>query len=236
MATYLTRDEVREVDRHAIEDLGIPGVALMENAGRAVTEAVQDLLSEMGARPGETGRGISDRQESCVAIVCGRGNNGGDGYVVARHLANADVEAIIYLLCDPADLKGDAATNFKIIRRMGVPVVLVHGPSDLIPAGRADVIVDAIFGTGLRGAVRPPYDALIGFINELRRPVVAVDIPSGLDCDSGAPLGAAVNATRTVTFVALKKGFENPASEAYTGEVTVASIGAPVRSGETGKG
>lgn len=216
MAQYLTRDEVREIDRHAIEELGIPGVVLMENAGRAVTGEVMDLLG--------------DRRRAGVAIVCGRGNNGGDGYVVARHLANAGVPVTVYLACDPADLTGDARTNFEIIRRMAVPVVRVNGPSDLMPAAGAAVIVDAILGTGLKGVVREPYRAIIAFLNELNRPVVAVDIPSGLDCDKGEPLGVAVRATRTVSFVALKKGFESPASHDYTGEVSVGDIGAGGRS------
>jgi len=212
---YLSRDEVREVDRHAIEDLGIPGVVLMENAGRGVTEAVQDLLADV--------------ERPSVAVVCGRGNNGGDGYVVARHLTNAGVPVAVYLLCEPGALKGDARINFEIISRMAIPVVRVNGPSDLVPAAEASVIVDAIFGTGLRGAVREPYNGVIRFLNELNRPIVAVDIPSGLDCDTGKPMGVAVRAARTVSFVAAKKGFANPASTTYTGEVIVADIGAPRR-------
>jgi len=208
---YLTRDEVRELDRHAIEDLRIPGMVLMENAGRGVTNAVQELLAGV--------------EHPSVAVVAGRGNNGGDGYVVARHLANAGVPVTVYLVCEPADLTGDAKTNFDIISRMEIPVVCVNGPSDLVPAANAGVIVDAILGTGLSGEVREPYHGVIRFLNELSQPIVAVDIPSGLDCDTGEPLGVAVRATRTVSFVAAKKGFANPDSAAYTGEVIVDDVG-----------
>lgn len=219
---YLTRDEVREIDRHAIEDLGLPGVVLMENAGRGVAAVVRDLLAGLPASAPE-----ADQTNAGVAIVCGRGNNGGDGYVAARHLANDGTPVTVYLVCDPADVQGDARINLEVIRRMGLSVVRVAGPSDLMPAVAAGVIVDAIFGTGLRGAVREPYRGIIALLNELGRPIVAVDIPSGLDCDTGRPLGIAIRAARTVSFVAAKKGFADPASAAYTGAVTVCDIGVP---------
>jgi hydroxyethylthiazole kinase-like uncharacterized protein yjeF len=212
-ADYLSRAEVREIDRHAIEDLGIPGVVLMENAGRAVAAAVQDLL--VGASAPN------------VAVLCGRGNNGGDGYVAARHLMVAGVPVAVYLLCDPADVQGDARVHLGVLTRMSACIAHAVGPADLTALARATVVVDALLGTGLAGAVREPYRGVIAFMNDLSRPTIAVDIPSGLDCDTGAPLAIAVRATRTVTFVAPKKGFANPASRHFTGDVIIAHIGAP---------
>ena len=210
---YLSRDQVRAIDRYAIDELGIPGVVLMENAGRAVADAVRELCA--GSRA------------PSVAVVAGRGNNGGDGFVAARHLVLGAVPVAVYLVGDPERLAGDARTNFEIVSRMGLSVVRVNGPSDLMPAADAGVIVDALFGTGLVGEVREPYAGIIRFLNELGRPVVAVDVPSGLDCDTGKPLGVAVRAAVTVTFVALKKGFADPEAAHYTGRVIVAGIGAP---------
>ena len=179
----LTRAEVRAFDRHAIEQLGIPAPVLMENAGSGAARILQSL-------------GIRGR----VDIACGKGNNGGDGLVIARHLANQGFEVRCLLFARPEDLSADAAMQCNIVQRMGLPTIVVE-ESDFTGA---NWIVDALFGTGLTGSVRPPFDRVIESINASGVRVMAIDIPSGLDCDTGKPLGPCVRAQHTVTFVAPK--------------------------------
>jgi NAD(P)H-hydrate epimerase len=208
---YLTRAQVRDVDRRAIEAFGVPGVVLMENAGRGAAK----LLLSLGAR-------------GPVAICCGKGNNGGDGFVIARHLDNREIAVRVLLFARPDQLTGDAAINCRIIEQTGIPLVAEPDTATLTTTlAQAAWIVDALFGTGLTGAVRPPLDGVIGAINSSGKPVLAVDIPSGLDCDTGLPLGATVRAAHTVTFVAPKIGFAQPAAREWLGQVHVVDIGAP---------
>lgn len=212
----LTRDQVREVDRRAIEDYGIPGIVLMENAARNAAEVI---------------RGISP-PDARVAIVCGRGNNGGDGFAIARHLFNCGVRTELFLTCDPRQLRGDAATNHDIVQKMKLPShrfdTAEHIETTKSLLETAGVIVDAILGTGFTGEVRSPYDAAINAINDTAgATVVAIDVPSGLDCDTGKPSNAVIRADVTVTFVAKKAGFDTPGAARYTGRVHVADIGAP---------
>jgi len=214
----MSRDEVRAVDAWAIRKLGLPGVVLMENAGRSCAELILDKLARV------------DRPRVC--LFCGTGNNGGDGYVIARHLLNADFRVQVVLCGDRRKVQGDARINLEILDRLGQTVEpLDMTAGDLAArilslAGDADMLVDALFGTGLQGELREPYRSLIDSINALGRPVLAVDIPSGLDCDTGEPLGTAVKATWTVTFVAVKKGFAiSPNAGKHVGELYVASIG-----------
>jgi NAD(P)H-hydrate epimerase len=211
----LTRDQVRTIDRRAIDEFGVPGVVLMENAGRGAAE----VLLSLGVQGG-------------VAVCCGKGNNGGDGFVIARHLDIRGVSVRVLLFAQPEELTGDAAINYHILSRSGIPLDQRGGqPVDAGALARelatAEWVVDALFGTGLAGAVRPPFDQVISAINTSGTRVLAVDIPSGLDCDTGEPLGATVRAQHTVTFVAAKKGFANPASRDWTGTVHVSAIGAP---------
>lgn len=215
----LTRDQVREVDRLAIESLGIPGIVLMENAARGATQA---LLARL-APP---------RPPARVAIVCGGGNNGGDGYAMARHLHNHGCAVTLDAMKDPAGLSGDAATNHAICRRMGLAIEpVLEKPAIEAAAQRwaaADAVVDAMLGTGFAGEVREPMATAIRQLNALSGPLVlAVDVPSGLDCQSGAAAEATVRADVTVTFVARKTGFDAPGAAAWLGEVVVADIGAP---------
>jgi NAD(P)H-hydrate epimerase len=212
---FLSRDEVRAIDRRAIEEFGVPGVVLMENAGRGATE----LLISLGV-PG------------LVTICCGKGNNGGDGFVIARHLDNRNVPVRVFLFAKPEELTGDALISYRIIAKSGLPITIYLDASfdDRALSGelaRSAWIVDALFGTGLTGAVRPPFDRVIGAINASKARVLAVDIPSGLDCDTGEPLGPTVRANHTVTFVAMKKGFANAAAKEWLGQVHIADIGVP---------
>lgn len=215
----LSRNQVREVDRHAIEDLGIPSILLMENAGRGAAEIILDRLGRLGS--------------PTVHLVAGRGNNGGDAFVVARHLHLAGIPIRMWLAADESTLAGDAATNCRIFRNMGGDVRPVLSPGQIASAAaewdRSEVIVDGLLGTGFTGDVREPLRGVIEAINAAgARLVVALDVPSGLDCDTGLPGGVAVEADLTITFVARKVGFDAPGAERFTGEVRVVGIGAPV--------
>ena len=210
-AIRLTRAQVREVDRRAIQDYHVPGVVLMENAARAVTDAAVEML-----------RGVRDPR---VIIVCGGGNNGGDGMAVARHLHNRFVDVTIALAADVATLRGDARVNWEIVQAMRLDTESIHDGNVALDSG-GDLIIDALYGTGLSAPPREPR--YLEMINRLAAPVLAVDLPSGLDCDTGQPLSVhCVRAARTVTFVAEKTGFANPLARQYLGQVTVGDIGCP---------
>ena len=214
----MTRDEVRAFDKWAINTLGIAGVVLMENAGRSCAEMIKEKLA-----------GIKNPK---VCIFCGTGNNGGDGYVVARNLLNSGFRVAVTICGEKSKIKGDAKANLDILEKLGQPIEQINLKNDNIPnkvkafTASTDMLVDALLGTGLEGKLKGEYLELVESINERNLPVLAVDIPSGLDCDIGKPLGTAIKATYTVTFVAVKKGFtlSRDAAE-YTGEIFVASIG-----------
>jgi hydroxyethylthiazole kinase-like uncharacterized protein yjeF len=214
----LSRDEVRAFDAWAINDLGVPGVVLMENAGRSCAELIKEKLT-----------GVAEPK---VCIFCGTGNNGGDGYVIARHLLNGGYGVIVVIVGDRGKIKGDAKINLDILEGMGQPIEQLNlAEGDIAErveafAAGADMIVDGLFGTGLSGQLRDDYRQLVEAINKLWRPILAVDIPSGVDCDTGERLGAAIKASYTVTFAAVKKGFTTDRDVTrYTGELYVASIG-----------
>lgn len=211
----LTREQTRDLERHAIQGLGIPASVLMENAGRG---AAYVLL----------GLGI----HGPVAICCGKGNNGGDGLVLARHLANAEVAATVHLFANPGDLSEEAARQYRILQGAGLPAhvwdLIALDESDLAKTlGRAEWVVDGLFGTGLTGPVRPPFDRIITTINASPAAVFALDIPSGLDADTGEPQGATIRARATATFLAPKAGFANPVARHFAGRVQVVDIGVP---------
>ena len=214
----MSRAEVRAVDQWAINTLGVPGVVLMENAGRSCAELIKEKLAGV--------------HEPRVCIFCGTGNNGGDGYVIARHLLNSGFKVTLVICGDRNKIKGDAKINLDIVEGLSQPIEQlnlkggdINGQVETFTTG-ADMLVDGLFGTGLKGQLRNEYKQLIENVNGRNCLVLAIDIPSGLDCDTGEPLGAAIKATYTVTFVAVKKGFTS-ADKAiqYTGEIYVASIG-----------
>jgi len=210
---YLSRKQIREVDRRAIEEYGISGVVLMENAGRGCV----DKLCEFGVR-------------GPAVICCGRGNNAGDGFVIARHLDLRGHEVRVIVFCDPADLRGDAAANYAILAKCGVPIHIVTGADDgswEVDLAGADWIVDALLGTGARGQPRPPLDRVIERLNQQSARRLAVDLPSGLDCDTGQPAPTTFRADHTCTFIAAKLGFAVLAAAEYLGQVHVLDIGAP---------
>ena len=213
----ISRDEARAFDSWAINTIGIPGVALMENAGRSCAELVQEKLQNVTSPK--------------VCILCGTGNNGGDGYVIARHLRNAGFKVTVVVCGDKDRIKGDAKINLDILIALNQEIEQLNPDAgDIVQkiqeySSDADMIVDCLLGTGLAGEVKAGYKTIIEAVNSLDCPVLAVDIPSGLDCDKGVPLGASVKADYTVTFIALKKGFTFEQALEYTGEIYIASIG-----------
>ena len=214
----VTADEMRLADKAAINDFGIPGVVLMENAGLAVVRQVEELL----------GPQLEGKK---AAIFCGGGNNGGDGLVAARHLHNRGCEVRLYFLTDPDIFRGDALTNYEILNNMGVSGFQLSEGSRLNVARMAlwsaDVAIDAIFGTGLRDDVRDITLQVIEMLNESNTPVVSCDIPSGLSSTTGKPLGAAVKADVTVTFGYCKLGLVLSAAKPYVGRLVVADVSLP---------
>ena len=213
---HATADQMREIDRKAIHEMGIPGVVLMENAGRSVFEEAKSMTSAASGT---------------VVVFCGTGNNGGDGYVIARHLLNHGYDVEVHLLGDPARISGDAGVNLTILRNMGVDVKKLRDSCDVKAMApclkEAALVIDALLGTGLNAEVRDPYAALISRVNGAASHVLSVDIPSGLDADTGEPRGVAVRAEMTVTFQCPKTGFRNPVSKQFLGKLVVADIGIP---------
>jgi hydroxyethylthiazole kinase-like uncharacterized protein yjeF len=207
----LTRAQVREIDRLASERYLIPSIVLMENAARSATEVAREMLD--GECFGQ------------VLILCGGGNNGGDGLAIARHLHNRGADVSIALTTRAEDYKGDALINFNIVRQMQLKIAPVA--IEDIPKSNALLIVDAIFGTGLNRPPREPFGKIVHAVKHSQKPVLAIDVPSGLDCDTGEPLGPCIEATQTITFVAEKVGFENPTARKYLGNVVVGDIGCP---------
>ena len=216
-AVIMTRDQVRSFDSWAINTLGIPGVVLMENAGRSCAELIKNEL-----------KGVEYPK---VCIFCGTGNNGGDGYVIARHLLNSGFRVSVVICGDKEKVKGDAKINLDILEGMGLSIErLDMSQADLAEkikayTDSADMIIDSLFGTGLKGQLSGQHQELIETINARGIPILAVDIPSGLDCDTGRPLGTAARAKYTVSFVAVKKGFTVSGAADFTGRVFIASIG-----------
>jgi NAD(P)H-hydrate epimerase len=210
----LTRQQSRLVDRLAVEEFGFSGLVLMENAGRGVADVL-------------CGLGIGGP----VAICCGRGNNAGDGFVIARHLDLRGHAVRVLVWASPEELSGDAAANFRILTRCDVPIDVCGDSLDETRLARAlegaAWIVDALLGTGSRGEPRPPLDAVIDRLNSASALKLAVDLPSGLDCETGQPAKHTVRATETCTFVAAKTGFLAPEAAPYLGRLHVLDIGVP---------
>lgn len=208
-----TSAQMQAIDRRTIREYGIPGVVLMERAGLAVCGVIlhRKPLPEQ------------------VLVFAGAGNNGGDGFVVARELRSQGINVRVYLMADPAGLKGDALLNYRVIERLGMDIRRVRsaGNLKLASAGSGSIIVDAIFGTGLTREVKGLHLSVIRKINRSGVPVVAVDIPSGLSADTGRVLGEAVRAGETVSFGLPKRGHYLYPGPLYTGRLTVADIGFP---------
>lgn len=211
----VSADEMREIDRRAIEEYGIPGIVLMENAGRAAADAIEDML-------------IQDEIDS-VLIIAGKGNNGGDGFVAARHLINRGVDSSVLLIGKVSEVKGDARINLDIALKMGIEVREVTADISIVEdeIRSAELLVDALFGTGLSKEVGGFYAEVIEAINMSDLPVISLDIPSGLDASTGRVLGLSVEADTTVTFCLPKIGTILHPGADYVGDLILADIGAP---------
>ena len=216
----VTAGEMQEMDRQAIETHGIPGLELMEKAGRGAT----DVLLYQFAGSIKTG----------VGIICGKGNNGGDGFVIARYLAERRIDVTVYLLAKANNVKGDAAANLKRLAALKLPVIEIPDEDSFLKIKselcRFDLLVDAILGTGLTSDVRGFFKTVINFINDLNRsgiPVFAVDMPSGLNSDTGQPCGACIRAQGTATFALAKIGHYTFPGADYTGKLEIIDIGIP---------
>lgn len=212
---FMTRAQMREYDRLAIGDLGIPGPVLMESAGRGAAGVALGMLGGGGS----------------VVVLAGPGNNGGDGFVIARHLLNCGVRVETLLAVPRGKVGGDALLNLRILERMGGAPTELSGAEGLAAAGervrRADLVVDALLGTGAARPVEAPLADLIEVINASGAKVLAVDLPSGLDADTGRPLGAAVRAAATATFGHLKRGLVLQPGAGLAGRIVVVPLGIP---------
>ncbi len=212
----LTCQQIRELDVLAIEHVGIPGIVLMENAARSVAEIAFGALVNPALSP--------------TCVLCGSGSNGGDGFVVARHLHNAGVPITVMLASAPDKLTGDARTNYDIVTRMGLPVLPADAAIERVSAAlsKARCVIDALLGTGATGAPRGRVAELVDLANAAPLATrIAVDIPTGLDADDGTVHTPCFRADATVTFVAAKPGFAGAGATAVLGRVCVVDIGAP---------
>lgn len=216
MSVVLTRDQVRSVDKAAIERYHISGIVLMENAGRNAAAIIRGFYGECGS----------------ALICCGPGNNGGDGCVIARHLHNAGWSVHLLVTGDAARMTPDMRANFAIAEAMGLARTIAldrNRQRIVVESVRKDeILIDALLGTGFRGTVRSPTAELIETMNTVeKRAMAAIDVPSGLDCDTGVPSNATIKADLTITFVATKIGFTRDAAVPFVGRVEVADIGVP---------
>jgi len=213
----LNAAQMREADRRTIDDIGIPSIVLMENAGRQVVAAMEAMHSD-----------LLDRQ---VAVLCGRGSNGGDGFVVARTLVQRGIDVSVFLMGQVSDVRGDARTNLEILGRLGVTVVEVADSQawelHFSEVSDCTLIVDAIFGTGLNAPLSGFIESVVTDVNASGIPIVSIDVPSGLSADTCDPPGTSIEAGMTVTLAAPKLPLVLPPGELRAGDVVIADIGIP---------
>ncbi len=214
---YVTSQQMMEIDKQTIEKFGIPSIVLMENAGRSAAEVSISML-----------KNSNNKKATCI---CGKGNNAGDGFVCARHLVNKGIDAEIFLIGDSFKLKPDAKLNFNILEKMKVKIKVLKNDRDFKflkeELKKSQLIIDAIFGIGLSGEVKPPYSIAIDLINQSKKFVLAIDVPSGLDATTGKSLGACIMAKKTVTFGLPKAGFTKNDGPLSVGELDVVDISIP---------
>ncbi len=214
----VTANEMKKIDSTAINEFGIHGVVLMENAGRSV---VVKCMEKLGL----------EYKSKRVIVFAGKGNNGGDGLVIARHLINKGIEVKVFLLCRPSELKGDAEINFNILKKMHGKIFAVTEEKDLhrvdIAMMYADLIVDAIYGTGFKGIAKGIIGEILEMISNFKRTVISVDLPSGLEADTGKINGPCIKADYTLTFGLPKIGLFLEPGASYCGELEVVDISIP---------
>ena len=214
----LNAAQMREADRYTIEDVGIPSLVLMENAGRQVVAAMEAAYEA--------------KLDGRVAVLCGRGNNGGDGFVVARTLIQRGIDASVFVIGAVTDVRGDARINLDILGRLGVTVVEIGDEQTwelhFSEISRCTIIVDAIFGTGLKSALGGMMETVVADVNASGIPIVSIDLPSGLSSDTPQLIGDCIDASMTVTLAAPKLPLVLPPGETHAGDVVIADIGIPV--------
>jgi len=213
----LNAAQMREADRFTIEEIGIPSLVLMENAGRQVVAAMEAAYeSALDGR---------------VAVLCGRGNNGGDGFVVARTLSQRGIDATVFVVGSVAEIRGDARTNLDALGRLGITVVEIGDEQawelHFSEIAQCSVIVDALFGTGLRTPLAGMLETVVADVNASGIPVVSIDLPSGLSADTPRVIGDSIDASMTVALAAPKLPLVLPPGEARAGDVVIADIGIP---------
>lgn len=220
MEPVVTSEEMQARDRYAIEKLKIPSIVLMENAGRCVVEIMEHQFGRL--------------QNAPVLVICGKGNNGGDGYVAARHLYNRGADVTVLSLGKENELKNDAKINFKILKELVrrenpklLRLLLYRSGRMLSAFTKSDFILDAIFGTGFSGEVKDPYSSIVEWINRQSSRVVSIDVPSGVDADTGDVVNTAVSADLTVTMANRKIGLLCGKGAGFAGTVKVADISIP---------
>lgn len=214
MKKVVTSEEMREIDTRTIKELGLPGPILMERAGIAVTDVALKILEVHGGNH--------------AAIFCGKGNNGGDGFVVAREMLRSNIAVDVYVFAPKKEIKGDALLNLNALVKLGLEVKYVNNIDELDHLTiEADIIIDALLGTGIKGKVTGILGEAIRFINDLYKPVLSIDLPSGINADTGTFEGECVKADFTVTMGLVKRGLVIPPGKEYSGEVFVADIGFP---------
>ena len=213
----VTANEMQLIDRRTIESFGIPGRILMENAGRGATRFFF--------------KQFSDFKNKRIGVIAGRGNNGGDGFVVARYIAQSGADVKVYLLATSNRVGGDAAANLKLLKPLNIPLIEIPDESSFSAYQSemedCDIWIDAILGTGLKSDVKGYFQTVIDFINALNQPVFAVDIPSGLNSDTGKPCGTCIRASATATFGFAKPGHMIHPGAGYTGALEIVDIGIP---------
>lgn len=214
---YMTAEKMRRIDNLAQTKFSIPSLILMENAGRAAAEEITKFLNNDFSRK--------------IAIFCGKGNNGGDGFVAARHLTSAGIKVDVFVLAKIQDIKKpDPLTNLKIIRKMGINLVELIDIKSIKRLRRRfnySLIVDAIFGTGFSGKLPAHIANLVNFLNRTGLSIFSLDVPSGLDATTGKVSDVCVKATKTITFGLAKTGFIKADGPTFTGEVIVRNITYP---------
>ena len=213
----LNTDQMREADRRTIHDIGIPSIVLMENAGRQAVAAMEAAFEDLTT--------------SRVGVLCGRGNNGGDGFVVARTLIQRGVETSVFLIGSVADVQGDARTNLEVLGRIGLTIVEITSAQDwelhFSEISECDVLVDAMLGTGFHGGLTGLLQTVVADVNAVGVPVVAIDLPTGVSADSTEVEGDAVQASMTVTLAAPKIPLVFPPADSHAGDLVIADIGIP---------
>jgi NAD(P)H-hydrate epimerase len=214
----LNAAQMREADRRTIEEIGIPSLVLMENAGRQVVSAMEAIHGDLA--------------EHSVAVLCGRGNNGGDGFVVARTLLQRGIDVSVFLVGQIGDVRGDARVNLEILGRLGLTIVEISDSQawelHFSEISDCTLIVDAIFGTGLNQPLGGLLETIVADVNGSGIPIVAIDLPSGLSADSHEPIGDSIEAGTTVTLGAPKLSLVLPPAETRAGDIVIADIGIPL--------